>query len=392
VSGSFETRLAQARHVGDPAADVVIAAFAKRPGGEGWRALEVALATGGTDPTVAFEAIDTMLAPLRDPPDWLDLELVDAGAVAYWRVGAAMLFLTLTYGSLAFGYQAADLVRPLAATGRLERMAPRRLAETSRWTVAVTAPGGMHPGAEGWQACIRVRLVHALVRRHLQASPAWDPEWGVPISAAGGFATAIGGFFVVPVRAMRDLGVRFSPAELEAIAHLWRWVGYVMGVPEELLPASARQAKEWVEIALAHGGEPTEDSPRLMRALLRNGLNVGPASPLVAQAVGALSRRWMGDEMADRLEVPGARLSRLVPLVRPVTRARDLVRATGLLGSDRRVAELELALVQRTLALRGAPRSPLAPQEAEAEPVLASADGSSSSSRTRSRKRAASAA
>jgi hypothetical protein len=166
----------------------------------------------------------------------------------------------------------------------------------------------------------------------------------------------------------------------------------VMGVPEELLPASARQAKEWVEIALAHGGEPTEDSPRLMRALLRNGLNVGPASPFVAQAVGALSRRWMGDEMADRLEVPGARLSRLVPLVRPVTRARDLVRATGLLGSDRRVAALELALVQRTLALRGAPRSPLAPQEAEAEPVLASADGSSSSSRTRSRKRAASAA
>ena len=96
--------------------------------------------------------------------------------------------------------------------------------------------------------------------------------------------------------------------------------------------------------------------------------------------------------MADRLEVPGARLSRLVPLVRPVTSARDLVRATGLLGSDRRVAALELALVQRTLALRRAPRDPLAPQEAEAEPVLASADGSSSSSRTRARKRAASAA
>ena len=90
---------------------------------------------------------------------------------------------------------------------------------------------------------IRVRLVHALVRRHLLGSGEWDPAWGVPISAAGGFATAIGGFFVVPMRAMRDLGVRFSPSEREAIAHLWRWIGYVMGVPEELLPASSRQAE-----------------------------------------------------------------------------------------------------------------------------------------------------
>jgi hypothetical protein len=360
VSGSFETRLAQARHEGDPLADAVVAKFG------GWRALESGLEGGATT-----AAVDALLAPLRDPPDWLDLDLADAGAVAFWRVGAMTLFLTLTYGSLAFGYQAADLVRPLAATGRLERMAPRRLAETSRWTVAVTSPGGMHPGAEGWRACVRVRLVHALVRRHLQASPAWDPEWGVPISAAGGFATATGGFFVVPVRAMRDLGVRFSPSELEAIAHLWRWIGFVMGVPEDLLPASARQAEEWVDTALAHGGGPTDDSPRLMRALLYHGLNLGPASPAVAQLVGALSRRWMGDDMADRLVVPGARLSRLVPLVRPVTRARDLVRATGLLGSDRRVAQLELALVQRTLALRRAPREPLAPQDAADEPVLA---------------------
>ena len=366
MSGSFETRLSQARNEGDPAADAVVADFARRPGGAGWRALDSALAGGATS-----ASIDAMLAPLRDPPGWLDLDLVDAGAVAYWRVGAATLFLTLTYGSLAFGYQSADLVRPLAATGRLERMASRRLAETSRWAVAVTTPGGMHPGAGGWRASVRVRIVHALVRRHLQASPHWDPEWGVPISAAGGFATAIGGFFVVPVRAMRDLGVRFSAAELEALAHLWRWVGYVMGVPEDLLPRSSREAHAWVEAALAHGGEPTEDSPRLMRALLRHGLDLGPASPLVAQVVGALSRRWMGDPMADRLAVPGARLSRLVPLVRPVTRARDRVRASGVLGSDRRVAELELALVHRTLALRRAPREPLAPRDAAAEPVLA---------------------
>jgi hypothetical protein len=366
VSGSFESTLKAARHEGDPAADAVVASFATLSGGEGWRLLDSALDGGESSAEIA-----ALLAPLGDPPPWLDLDLVDAGAVAYWRVGAPTLFLTLTYGSLAFGYQSADLVRPLAATGRLERMAPRRLAETSRWAVAVTTPGAMHPGADGWRASVRVRLVHALVRRHLRSSAEWDPAWGVPISAAGGFATAIGGFFVIPVRAMRDLGVRFSPSELEAIAHLWRWIGYVMGVPAELLPVSSAQAEAWVDIALEMGEGPTEDSPRLMRALLRDGLGLGPASALSAQLVGALSRRWMGREMADRLEVPGARLSRLVPLLRPVTRAREVVRATGLLGSDARVAALELALVHRTLALRRAPRKPLDPRDAESEPVLA---------------------
>src|SRR3954453_22923696 len=42
VSGLFETRLAAARHEGDPAADAVAAAFAHLPGGEGWRLLEAA--------------------------------------------------------------------------------------------------------------------------------------------------------------------------------------------------------------------------------------------------------------------------------------------------------------------------------------------------------------
>jgi hypothetical protein len=156
VSGSFDIRLAAARHGGDPAADAVVASFAALPGGTGWRLLDAALdAPKGSDPFGA--PLDALIDPLREPPEWLDLDLADAGAVAYWRVGALTLFFTLTYGSLAFGYQTADLVRPLAATGRLEHMAARRIAETSRWVVAVTAPGGMHPGADGWRASIRAR-------------------------------------------------------------------------------------------------------------------------------------------------------------------------------------------------------------------------------------------
>jgi hypothetical protein len=351
------------------------------PGGAGWALLDDALAGDGV--AGACPALDALLEPLRAPPAWVDVSLARAGAVAFWRVGAPTLFLTLTYGALASGYQSAALVRPLAATGRLERMAARRLSETTRWALCVTAPGGMGVGAEGWEACVRVRLVHALVRRHLNASGEWDREaWGEPISGADGFATAIGGFLVVPLRCMRDLGVRFSPAEEEAVTHLWRWVAYVMGVPEHLLPVSASDARERVELALATDSGPNADSPRLMHALLYHGLAlerilpgpaVAPVRMAAGQVTGGFARRWLGGDMADRLDVPGSQLARLVPLLRPAARVRDLARATGVLGDDSRLAALELALVRRVLAVGRAPAGPLDVRSADAAPVLEAA-------------------
>ena len=364
----FAARLERARLVGDPPADRLVEAFRDLPGGAGWAQLDEALAGGA--PRDAPPELAALLDPLRRAPDWLDPDLVDEGAVAFWRVGSPVLFLALTYGSLAFGYQSAALVRPLAATGRLERMAPRRLAETMRWAVAVTAPGGLRVGSRGWQSTVRVRMVHALVRDHLRRSGDWRAEWGMPISAADGFATAIGGFYVIPCRAMGDLGVRFSPREDRAVAHLWRWVGHLMGVPGDLLPDSPEQARAWVDEAVGLDAGPTEDSPRLMRALLYHGLRLeeglpgvvaGPVRAAGAHVMGGFARRWLGEDMADRLEVPGGTLARLVPLLRPAAWARDAVRATGVLGPDERIARAELAMARWVLSARGA-RGPLRPE------------------------------
>ena len=363
----FTARLEQGRLEGDPPADRLVEAFRGLPGGAGWRMLDEALA-GGV-PAGAPPELAALLDPHRDPPSWLDPDLVDEGAVAFWRVGSPALFLALTYGSLAFGYQSAALVRPLAATGRLERMAPRRLAETMRWAVAVTAPGGLRVDSRGWRSTVRVRMVHALVRDHLRRSGEWAPEWGMPISAADGFATAIGGFYVIPCRSLADLGVRFSRREDRAVGHLWRWVGHLMGVPDDLLPETPEQARAWVDEAVALDAGPTEDSPRLMRALLYHGLKLedglpgvvaGPVRVAGAHVMGGFARRWLGEDMADRLEVPGAPLSRLVPLLRHAAWARDAVRATGVLGSDERIAQAELAMARWVLSARGA-RGPLRP-------------------------------
>jgi ER-bound oxygenase mpaB/B'/Rubber oxygenase, catalytic domain len=317
-----------------------------------------------------------------DPPAWFDPELADAGAVAWWRAGVLHQTLALVAGSLAFGYRSAALARPLAATGRLTARAPRRLGETARWVAEVTQPGAMRVDgtpAAGVRSTVRLRLVHALVRAHLR--PDWDLEaWGEPISLADTLVTGLGGFHLVPLRALGDLGVRYAPGELAAMFHLWRWITFLLGVPAEHLPASRAEAEERLEIALAVAPGPGPESAELMHALLWHGLDFDRAlpSPLAAaaraanaQVLAAFTRRWLEPELADRLGVPRTPLRRLVPLLRPVTVARDLVRATGALGDDERIGRLELAALDRLFRASGAAPAALAPEDVEARPAVA---------------------
>lgn len=371
--------------VADPPADALVAAFRALPGGSGWRLLEQAL-THGTEslPDGAPPELIALLDPLIAFPSWVEPDRLHAGAVAYWRAGAGALSLSLTCGSLAYGYQSASLSRPLAATGRLEKMVSRRVAETARWVLGVTTPGGMRPGAAGWAGSIRVRVVHALVRAHLlRASAGWDTaDWGVPISASDAASTAMGGFLTVHLDAMHDLGVHYSRRELEDMTHLWAWIATVMGVPAALAPPTYAEARAQTHAALAIDGGPGEGSTELMRALLSNPVPViqalpGPAQrPLTAlngHVLAGFTRRWMGDEMADRLEVSSSPLTHAALLVRPVSVARGLVTRTGLLGDAERIGGFERALVRRVLDQGRAARAPLAPEDAADAPVLSAA-------------------
>lgn len=358
---------------GDPAADALVDAFAAYPPGERWRMLDRALTEGPDAVRDAPAELARVVLPALEPPSWIDLDLVDAGAVAWWRVGALTQLMVLTAGSLAYGYGSASLARPLAITGRLTRKAPRRLGETTRWVMAATRPGALRPGAEGHVATVRLRMVHALVRRSLR--PRWDvASWGEPLSAADTVATGSVGFFVHPHAALRDLGVRHSPAELEAINHLWAWIDLLMGAPEDLVPRTAADAVAWADAARELDGGGIPESPDLLDALLFHGLRFdralpGPASAAArlaaGHALGAMARRWMGDERADTLRAPDTPLKHLVPALRPLAHVRELARATGVLGSDASLVAREIALVERTLALVGTVRESLRPEDVE---------------------------
>ncbi|MGD0455899.1 MAG: oxygenase MpaB family protein [Solirubrobacteraceae bacterium] len=360
----------------DPLADDVVLEFSQLPGGEGWRMLDRALGAGPHVLADAPPSLRALLGPMLDPPDWLNCELLDAGCVAYSRVGLVNAFAGAR--SLSYGYAIPRTAKVLLATGRIEEMAGRRLLETGQWLLAATAPGNMRPDRcdRGIAACVRVRLVHAYVRRHMLAQQDWDVQRdGIPLNATDVAATLNIGFFALHIQGVEQLGVSYSPGEKEAMAHMWRWVAHVVGVSGELQPLSYGQARAFQALYEVFAERTVSDSAKsLTSALLRHGL------PRVAFGIRAsrandlarLTVPFTSALLAYMLGPEDARLAGLSrnPLTLPMRaaplagRAYSLLRACGLLGDDAAIAATGLALNKRLLANAGSVQAPLHPEVA----------------------------
>ena len=80
----------------------------------------------------------------------------------------------------------------------------------------------MLPGGRGFEACLRVRLLHASVRARL-AGRGWDAAaYGVPVNQEDMAATLLAFSYNVLVGVELLKGRRLSPADEDAYLHLWR--------------------------------------------------------------------------------------------------------------------------------------------------------------------------
>lgn len=193
-------------------------------------------------------AVPEAPAPLREffeqyerKPDWLDAELLDLGGEVFRRGGADAVYVGRDV-ALVGGYQASAFNRTLLLTGALEKGPARRFAETLRWSLDCTGQGGLERGGAGYKSTLRVRLIHALVRRHVRRLPEWRlEEWGLPINQTDMAATLLGAFNA-PLLGARVMGMPQSRRERDAATHLTRYVGWLMGVEPQWLPADERAA------------------------------------------------------------------------------------------------------------------------------------------------------
>ncbi|KYF52524.1 hypothetical protein BE08_44075, partial [Sorangium cellulosum] len=310
----------------DPAADAVVDAFASMPPGQGFRLLEAALARGVDAVPDAPAELRALFAAVDHVPLWVDWDAVDRGGTTFLRTGMLGGIL-LAMQALILGYASPGGNKPLVFSGRLREQAPRRLGETSRFVHAVSLAGGMRRSGEGFAITVKVRVMHAQVRRLIRASGRWKTElWGEPINQHDMVATALL-FSVAVLDGFDKLGYHIPPAQKEDLVHLWRYVAHVIGVEQELIPGSYAEARRLAEMIYATQGAPDNDSRLLVSALLSHGINSSwterqrrRAEQLLA-IFCSVSRSVLGEDLADQLGVPRQSSLLTVPLLRAVAAA-----------------------------------------------------------------------
>ncbi len=305
----------------DPLADDVVSAMTELPTGVGWQQVDRALASGIESVPDAHPAIVSLLRSLDRVPPWVDWRVLDKGGEVLLRSG---YFGGLVLGVLAlpYGYASPGGNKPLAFSGRLTQHAPRRLGETGRFVQAVAMPGGLQRKSDGFAITVKVRLMHAKVRRLLWDSGRWDAgAWGEPINQHDMVATTML-FSVTVLDGLRKLGFRIDKREADAYVQLWKYAGWLIGVDLELLPSTEEEAWTFSKLILATQGEADADSRSLTKALLEVGTTAATTpqekrrAERIAPITRTISRALMGDEMADGLGIPKYRLPMVMPMLR----------------------------------------------------------------------------
>ena len=248
-----------------------------------------------------FDGID-------DAPDWVDHASFDPGIRAF-HANAIPILAAFVAGSLVEGF-ATLIAKSFFMTGRVIDKGARRLRQNNRHQVEVFHPGGLRRESDGWKLSVRVRFVHAQVRRLLAGSGEWDADaWGVPISAANlGYAIAC--FSARTLVHSTALGARYSPEQRESYCAVWRYVGHIMGIPGTILYTTEEEARHMFGIGFLCEPESGDESVVMANALINSApLVAGISDPaersaLANRLIYPISRGLIGSELAERLRFP----------------------------------------------------------------------------------------
>jgi hypothetical protein len=170
---------------------------------------------------------------------------------------------------------------------------------------------------------VRVRLIHAQVRRLLLESGQWRSEtWGAPINQCHMAGTNLM-FSVGVLDGLTRLGYRFKRVEREALVHLWRYAGYLLGVEHELQIADEFEGHRLLDLMFAFEPQPDDDSRALVDALMQTSFtyvrNFKAARWCSVNLCYGISRGLIGDDQAAALGFPKTNWKFIVPLIRPLT-------------------------------------------------------------------------
>lgn len=295
--------------VGDPVADAMMAVLEEIGPRDSWRIIQRVMDDLDDERALkeAPREVRDFFEELKTPPDWVDEAALIPGMRMFHR-NSRIILGAFVGGTLVEGFST-NISKSFFTTGRLREQGVRRLKQNNRHMLEMFVPGGMDRGGDGWKLSVRVRMVHAQVRRLIANSGDWDfDELGTPVSSAHlGFA--ITAFSARLLKHMKSLGAVYDDEERASFMQVWRYGGYLMGIPESILYRDEAEALHIFKIGGMCEPEPDFESIAMANSLINSApLLIGLTDPEerrhLAKYVYRVSRALIGKELANKLKYP----------------------------------------------------------------------------------------
>ena len=294
--------------IGDPELDPVLEELSDLPPSELHRFVRAGIEAEDETLRAAPRALRDFFENLEEP-SWLDRDAMEPGLRAFFGNADLMLVAFVT-GVLVEGFSTL-IAKSFNITGRVGHT-NRRLQQNNRQLLDIFFPRGLYRDGEGWKLSVRVRFVHGRMRSLLAKSPDWDHEaWGTPLSAAHlGYAISVFSKRLLDYATL--LGARFSEEERKGVMDVWRYAGFLMGIPESILYASEEEAMRVYELAYLCEPPPSADSRELANTLIQSipsvaQIGTGPEQEKIVRLAYRLSRALIGNRLANAFAYPKRR-------------------------------------------------------------------------------------
>jgi hypothetical protein len=330
---------------GDPLADALVAELATLPQTDGHKLLTQAIEDGLASIPDPPPALRAFFEEVERVPFWVDWDLMKKGSDTFF-LNASMFLMSFVAHVLPVGF-CTNINKPFLITGRLTTMGANRLRANNRQLVESFMPDGLRRYGDGYKLSLRVRIVHAQVRRLLQTSTEWNrAAWGLPLSSAH-MAYAYAAFSAVLFNTARELGAEVGPIDEAGFMAVWRYQGFLLGVPPEFLVPDVAGGLRIQKVGWAVEPGIDDNARLIVHAMVH-------ASPIVAgvenpeerrnlsQLMYNVSRGLIGDEIADELNFPRFKNPITPGSIRLKTKARQFLAHLTPHGQDKiRMQNLE---------------------------------------------------
>ncbi len=275
------------REVGDPYADEVVAkVFDSTDPCSAWGLMMQLDREEGADSTRLPPVLQEYLRKTDAILKQAEPETV-GGHWLYKNYSPEIFFILAVY-SLPAAYAAAKGVKVLHRTTLIEKRPDTRLAQTARIVENILKRDGIRPGAQGMRSIQKVRLIHAAIRfliLHDQKNK-WKAELGVPVNQED-LAGTLMVFSYLILDGLRKLGITIPKKHQQGFIETWGVIGRLMGIQDELIPATVKEAKALCNIIQRRQVHTSEEGIFAAHALLK----------VLEEQAGIAFQRWPAASM-----------------------------------------------------------------------------------------------